>query len=174
MAKEYNITKTSGRCAGCERELSPGEEYVATVREADEDAEEQFAREDFCTACWAECGAERAGRADVFGVWRTRMGEPREKKKTFVDDDVLINFFQRLDGADEPAKVQFRFVLGLILMRKKLLIYERSDPAGEGHDVWTVRLKGSEERLRLIDPKLDEEKIADVSRHLSDVLEGEL
>ena len=34
MAKEYNITKTSGRCVACQREMAPGEEYIATIREA--------------------------------------------------------------------------------------------------------------------------------------------
>ena len=34
MAKEYNISKTSGQCRACGKEFAAGDEFVATVREA--------------------------------------------------------------------------------------------------------------------------------------------
>ena len=33
----------------------------------------------------------------------------------FVSNEVLVEFFTRLAGADEPAKINFRFVLALML-----------------------------------------------------------
>ena len=174
MAKEYDITRTTGRCAACDREMQPGEEFVATVRQAPDDADVQFLRRDLCLGCWGASEAEAADDPDVLGTWRSRVPAPREKKKTFVDDEVLVGFFERLDGADEPAKVQFRFVLALILMRKKLLVYDRSDVDGAGGDVWTMHFRGADKPCKVIDPHLDEEQISSVSRQLGEVLEGEL
>jgi len=173
MAKEYNITRATGRCAGCDKEMQPAEEFVATVREAPEEAEEDFARADYCLACWQAAGEAAAAEPGVLGVWRSRVPAPREKKRTFVDDELLISFFERLEGTEEPAKRDFRFVLALILMRKKLLVYDRSEPA-DGHDVWTMHFRGADAKCSVIDPHMDEEQVSEVSRQLGDILEAEL
>ena len=109
-------------------------------------------------------------KSHLLAFWQTVMPAAEEKKKVFVDDEVLCTLFERLAEATEPAKLHFRFVLGLILMRKRLVIYEsaRRERAGEGDgstgdgsngakDVWVVRMKGRDDRLDLIDPKLNEE-----------------
>jgi hypothetical protein len=141
---------------------------------APEEPEDQFARQDYCAACWAQA-AERTGTSpSLFGVWRSRVPEAREKRKTFVDDELLVNFFERLEGSDEPAKVQFRFVLALILMRKRVLVYDRMDRPADGQEVWTMHLKGSESHCQVVDPHLEEDRITEVSQQLGSILEGEL
>lgn len=167
MAKEYNIARTSGTCVACERELAPGEEFVATVRETPDDLQ----REDYCLACWD--GRDEPPDAARLGVWKSRVPQPREKKKVFVDDDLLVNFFHRLADAEDETKLGFRFVLTLVLMRKKILVYEGSTREGE-RDVWRMRIKGDDVIHEVVDPHLDEDRIAEVSAHLGTILEGEL
>ena len=167
MAKEYNISKSSGVCLDCKRELAVDEEYVATVRETGEG----FAREDFCLACWEK--NPRDNDKAVFGVWRGRVVKAEEKKKLFVDDELLVNFFQRLEGNEEPAKVSFRFVLALVLMRKRMLVYDRMEK-DKDNEVWLMHFKGSPQVHRVVDPHMDEQKIADVSQNIGQILEGEL
>jgi len=170
MGKDYNIAKTNGMCCSCERQLQPGEKFVATIIAG----EENFAREDFCIACWEAKGPGEQATAGRFGVWRSCVPQPQEKKKLFVDDDLLVNFFERLADAEDQAKISFRFVLALVLMRKKLLVYDRADKGSDGLDVWTMHFKGSDTKHRVIDPDLDEDRIAEVSQHLGEILEGEL
>ena len=166
MAKDYNIPRTPGQCRRCERQMTPGEEYLARVIETDELLE----RIDYCDQCADEPEADIPGR--LLGSWRATIAEPREKKKLFIDDELLLNFFERLDGADEPAKINFRFVLTLVLMRKRLLVYERSDRDDAGGEVWTMRVRGCDRTSKVIDPHLDEDKIAEVSLQLNEILEG--
>lgn len=168
MAKEYNISKTDGRCSVCEKQLQSGDQYVATVI----DAGEELQRVDFCLQCWEK--DPREDTPDLLGVWHTQVPKPQEKKKLLVDNDLLINFFERLDGADEPAKVNFRFVLALILMRKKLLVYDRSEKKDDGTELWSMHFKGSDQKHEVTDPHMDEEKIAQVSQQLGQIMEGEL
>jgi hypothetical protein len=101
------------------------------------------------------------------------MPHHEEKKKIFVDDAVLCELFDRLGAATEPSKLSFRFVLGLILMRKRLLVYENTRHE-EGRDIWSVRPKGRDEKLDLIDPKLDEQQMMEVSKQLGEILNEEL
>ena len=167
MAKDYDIAKTGGRCVACERELSAGEEFLATVREDGEG----LTRHDYCPACAEKRPADEPG---VLAAWRTRAPKPQEKKRLFVDDDVLVSFFERLAEAEEEAKVNFRFVLALILMRKKLLVYDRLRKEPDGREVWLMHFRGQEQPHEVLDPKLDDEKIAEVSGRLGEVMEVEL
>ena len=147
--------------------MQPGEEFVAVLKEVNE----EFQREDYCPACW-EASPQNGG--DLLGVWQSRVPEPREKKKLFIDDDLLVNFFHRLAGADGASRINLRFVLTLVLMRKKLLVYDRMDKLPDGTEVWKMHLKGSQEIHEVTNPRLDDEKIAEVSGNLSEILEGQL
>lgn len=167
MAKEYNISKPSGRCRKCDRPLEPKEEFVATVREVGE----ELTREDFCLACWE--GHDHKEGQDIFGVWHAHIPQPQEKKKILVNDEVIITFFERLEAADDPVKLGFRYVLALVLMRKKLLVYDRMERR-EGQEIWLMRFRGSDKVHRVVDPRLDEEKIAEVSQSLGAIMEGQL
>ncbi|MHC4295648.1 MAG: hypothetical protein ACYSTL_08700 [Planctomycetota bacterium] len=171
MAKDYDISKTSGTCVACAKQLDPGEQFVATIREVDD----EFHREDYCPQCWDSAPPGRNEDApDLFGVWRSCIPAPQEKKRLFVDNELLINFFERLDGTTDEVKVSFRYVLALVLMRKKLLVYDRLSREDDGSEIWEMHFKGDANTHRVIDPKMDAEKIAAVSAQLGTILEGEL
>ena len=167
MGKDYNISKFLGQCSVCGKEVAPGGELVATVCEGDE----EFQRCDYCCECWESSPADGA---EVLGVWRTRVRSPREKKKLFVDNEMLMNLFCRLAEATEGQKVNFRFVLALVLMRKKLLVYDHMEKSADGTEIWMMHFKGSDEVHTVIDPHMDEDKIAAVSENLGQILEADL
>ena len=160
----YDVPKPAGKCAVCGRDIVAGDKFIAAVRETATGLE----RLDITLDCWTSFD-----RAELLGFWQTTMPHHEEKKKLFVDDEVLCSLFERLAEASEPAKINFRFVLGLILMRKRFIVYEgtRHD---EGRDVWVVRMKGRDEKLDLIDPKLNEQEMAEVSQQMGQILNEEL
>lgn len=174
MAREYDITKTAGQCHSCQAPLAPGTDYLATVRE---DAQ-GLRREDYCLACAEKgrgAGVEQGpGAEGVLAEWRARVPLKPPKKKLFVDDEVLIQFFRRLADSAEPARVTFRFVLALVLMRKKLLAYDKAGKTPDGRDAWNVHFRGTQEPAVVIDPHMDEAAIAQASQQLTEVLQGEL
>ena len=161
----YDVPRPAGVCAVTGRAIAPGEKFFAVVRETPTGLE----RLDVSPEAWADFD-----RRDLLGFWQAVMPSPEQKpKKLFVDDEVLCTLFERLADTGEQAKLNFRFVLGLILMRKRLVIYETTRQE-EGRDVWVVRLKGREDRLDLVDPKLTEAQVAEVSQQLGDILHQEL
>jgi hypothetical protein len=160
----YDVPRPAGHCAVTGRKIEAGEKFFAAIREAPQGME----RVDVLPEAW-----ERFDRTGVLAFWQAVMPAHEEKKKVFVDDEVLCTLFERLADAAEPVKVNFRFVLGLILMRKRLIVFEgsRQDAA---KDVWVVRMKGKDERLDLIDPKLDEQQVTEVSQQLGEILNQEM
>jgi hypothetical protein len=159
----YEVARPQGRCAVTGSTIEPGEAFMAALRETPTG----FERVDVSTDAWKDFD-----RKDLLGFWRTTMPKGEVKKKLFVDDEVLCNLFERLAETTEPNKLSFRFVLGLILMRKRLIVYE-SSRIDDTRDLWTVRFKGKEERMDLLNPKLDEQQVADVSKQLGEILNEE-
>lgn len=165
MAKDYDIARSAGQCVDCGRTMEPDEEFVAAVV----DAGGELTRRDYCTACW---GAWDRNDPNLYGVWRSRVPRPAEKKKQFVDNEVLVSFFDCLEGAEEPARVSFRFVLALVLMRKKLLAYDGLKKEDD-QEIWRMHFRNGR-ACEVVDPKLDEEKIAEVSAQLGQIMETDL
>jgi hypothetical protein len=160
----YSIAKAEGKCQVCGRAIAAGEKFSAALRETPAALE----RLDVCAGCWG--GFDKAG---LLGFWQTTMHPPTAKRQVFIDDDVLCDLFSRLAEAQEAAKLNFRFVLGLILMRKRRIVYE-STHQDAGKEIWSVRFKGKEELMDLVNPRLDEQQVGEVSSQLGEILNGDL
>jgi hypothetical protein len=167
----YEVSRPQGLCAVTGQVIGPDEKFMAALRETPTG----FERVDVSMPAWPDFD-----RKDVLAFWQTTMPKHEAKKKLFVDDEVLCQLFERLADVQEPAKLNFRFVLGLILMRKRMLIYETTRHEGAGDDggnereLWTVRFKGREDRLDLLNPRLTEEQVGEVSQQLGEILNEEL
>jgi hypothetical protein len=162
---QYEIGRPAGVCAVTGQQILPGERFMAALRETPTGLE----RLDIAIGAW-----ESFDRTNLLAFWQTIQPEANKAKKLLVDDSVLMELFERLADAAEPAKVSFRFVLGLILMRKRLLAYESTHHDDAGRDVWRVRLKGREQPLEMVDPKLSEDQYGDVTQQLGQILNSEL
>ena len=131
----------------------------------------------------------------MFSYWKTVVPTPQQKKKLLVDDSVLMDVFTRMEGKSEPQELRFRFVLALILMRKRLLKYEGMEtpaPATAAQDselrtqnselrtqnpppeTWRMIPRGQENPVHVVNPHLTAEQIAEVSQQLSAILAEEI
>jgi hypothetical protein len=142
------------------RDLQPGEKYFAALL----DEEGRFVRRDFAADAWA-------GPPDnSIGHWTARVPANGEAaKRPPIDDDMLTECFNRLDGATEPSQVQFRYVVALLLMRRKRFKFEdvTKDAAGE-----TLLLRDARtgDRHAVVDPGLSAEAMAAVQDEVFRVL----
>ncbi len=142
-----------------------------------------FERLGYCQACWA-AGHRPLPPAEMFSYWKTTAPSPNQKKRLFVDDSVLLDLFTRLQEKAAPQDVRFRFVLALVLMRKRLLKYEGSEalpqvpdaPAGAPvPELWTMIPRGENPQpVKVVNPQLTPEQIAEVSGQLSQILAEEI
>jgi len=161
----YQISRPQGKCAVCGGPIAPEQRYMAALRELPAG----FERVDIDAACWTSFD-----KSDLLGYWQSVMPNAQQKKQLFVDDEVLCNLFERLADATEPSKLSFRFVLGLILMRKRLRVYESSRTDAQGRERWQLRPRGRQDSLEMLNPHLDESQVAQVSQQLSAILNEEL
>jgi len=161
---EWEIEKPLGQCWGTGKKIEYGEEYFAALVEA----EEGLQRRDFCAEYWQD------KKPEVFCYWKTKLPHPDQKKQIFIDDEMLMAFFDRLEQETEEEKINFRFVLALILMRKRRLKYD-SSKIEDGREVWRLRIVGGDKQfVEVTNPNLNEEQIEELSLQLSQILQVEL
>jgi hypothetical protein len=158
---EWKLTKRRATCAACERAFEEAEAHVSSLSFAGE----ELAREDVCLSCWR---GRDAARAAVW--WRTRHFAAR-KVGLALDLDALETLFVRLGERQEIAFLELRYVLALILMRKRRLRIEQVLRDGEREALVVVRPRRPE-RIRVAVFDFAPEKIEELRVRLQEVFEG--
>jgi len=161
--EEWEINKPLGQCSGTGKKIEYGEEYFAALVETPDGLQ----RRDFCTDYW------RKEKPDVYCYWRTKLPRPDEKKQKFIDDEMLMAFFERLAQETEQEKINFRFVLTLVLMRKRRLKYDSSRNEN-GMEIWRLKAAGEDRFVEVVNPNLDEGRTEQLSSQIGQILQVNL
>ena len=162
--EQWDINKPLGQCSGSEKLIEFGEDFFAALVETDQGLQ----RRDFCAEYWNN------EKPEVYCYWKTKLPDPKQKKPMFVDDEMLFAFFERLAQETEPEKINFRFVLTLILMRKRKLKYDSSKTKNE-KETWRLKVVGADKQfVEVINPNLDEQQIEQLSSQVGQILNADL
>lgn len=112
-----NAPKLSRVCSATGRPFEPGEKIFTFLFE--ENGEIQ--RRDLC----AEAFAETRRPENALAWWSSRLPAGGEKKEKLAPNDALTDFFESL--ADRPDEAALRYVLALLLTRRRVLRFEREE-----------------------------------------------
>jgi hypothetical protein len=122
-------------------------------------------RLDYCEEGWA--GA-RPEAARVVGYWRATYTPDAAKKSPLLGDDDLVDLFEELGGAVEPRQHAFRYLLALLLIRRRVL-----KQAGHKPGALLVVRKAADTPIEVVDPGMDERAIADAMEQLGQIVATE-
>jgi hypothetical protein len=148
---DYPIGPGARRCCVSGRELRPGERYYSVLL----DDEGTFRRKDFAVEAWT------GPPAGAFGFWLGKVPAAEGKKRLAFDDEMLLECFARLEGQLEPARVRFRYVIALLLMRRKRLRFEEAK-TDAGQEVLALRCARSGTVHLVVNPRLTDAEMASV------------
>jgi hypothetical protein len=86
---------------------------------------------------------------------------------------MLMAFFDRLGTETEQEKINFRFVLTLVLMRRRRLKYD-SSRTEDRKDIWRLRITGTQDFVEMVNPNLGESQVAQLTTQIGQILRVEL
>jgi hypothetical protein len=86
---------------------------------------------------------------------------------------MLMVFFERLAEETEEEKVNFRFVLTLILMRKRKLKYDSAE-IKDGKEIWELKVTAQSRSVKVVNPNLTEDRIAELSTQMGQILQVDM
>lgn len=171
MPIEWKIARRERACRGCERPFDDGERHFSALFVE----EGQLVRADFCRGCWDRRGAQGSdGAGSDLLWWRTRH-EVERKRSVALDFEVVESLFWSLEDREEERVLELRYLLGLLLLRKrrlKILGTLRAGERGALADSFRVRRPRSEREtlVRLFD--LTPERMDALREDLRRILEG--
>jgi len=152
-----------------------GEAFIAALVESDDGS--RLERRDYSMEAW-RAGSRPVPASRVFGAWKAVMAAPDAPRQGLVDDESLMDLLEQLQEATEPARVSFRYILALLLMRRKMLKYEgtrRDRPDSPKGLVMLVRRATKVDEtpgplIEVVDPGMDDQAISDAIDQIGSVL----
>lgn len=146
-------------CAATGRELLPGEPFVASLRATPTG----YARADFAADAWP------GPPPGCVAHWPGTVPAATGVKSPGFPEATLADWFAQLAGDPDPAKTNVRYVVALLLMRKKRLKFEDAKSGAAG--AWlVVRDAKTGARYEVADPKLGPAELAEVEAEVARVL----
>ncbi len=160
MRTEFDIQGPTRLCAATGRELKAGERYVAALV----DEAGKLVRRDYAADAWP------GPPEQTVAFWTGRVPASDKPRKPTFNDDLLLDCFHHLAGAAESGKVNFRYVVALLLMRRKRLKFEDVRQGDDVSHVLVVRDAKSGARHEVADPRLGEAEVEAVQAEVFRVL----
>ena len=161
MLLEFEVRNCSRQCSKTERELQPGDAYFSVLTEEGT----ELVRTDFCAEAWEGAPEE------CVGWWRSRVPTKHDNKPKLAPTDVMLNLFGTL--ADRPEDAGFRYLLGLMLLRKRALRREDSRSDDAGLEMLQLHCPRRNENYQMTVVPLDAEQIETLQQRMIDLLYSE-
>lgn len=162
MQSDWEIKSRGQSCARTGREFADGE-YFYTLLFLEPGG---FRREDISEQAWAE----RNENIQPFSFWRSKYEPPPPPAPEPLAKDDAESLLRRLITEQNPAYANARYILALMLERKRIL--RPVDSQDDDILVYEHALTG--ETLVISNPRLSFEQIPSVQREVSDLLAGNL
>jgi hypothetical protein len=157
---EYEIQPPSLRCARTGRELRPGELCYSVLTETPEG----FVRQDYSAEAWE--GAPEG----AIGFWRSRVPHPdRPGRPRPVEDAAVLEYFEQLAGEQDAGPRGFRYILALLLIRRKVLKFVGVEHSGDD-EILVLRAPATGDEYRVTNPRLCDEELAAVQAEVGKIL----
>ena len=159
MQADWEIKSRAHQCSRSGREFVEGEFfYTLLIREG-----EGFRREDLSEEAWKE----RNDNIQPFSFWRSKYDPPAPPPAEPLPRDDAEGLLRRLIQENDPAYANVRYILALMLERKRVIRpLESSD-----NDMLVYEHLSTGETLVLANPKLSFDRIPEVQREVSALLD---
>jgi hypothetical protein len=156
---DFELRHNTRHCAASGRELRPGETYYTVLRKAGAEVE----RTDYSSEAWT-------GPPEVcLAWWKSTLPHATEaKKQHWAPNDVMLHLFETL--AEQPEQADMRYVLTLLLIRRRLLRLEESTRDEAGIEQLTVYCAKNETEYHLPAIVPDDARVQAIQAELGKLL----
>ncbi len=158
MQADWEIKSRAHVCARTGREFQPGDTFFTLlIREG-----EGFRREDLCEEAWES----RNENILPFSFWRSKYEPPAPPPPEPMPRDDAEGLLRRLVAENDPAYANVRYILVLMLERKRLLRPMES----QDEDMLVYEHVATGETIVISNPRLSLDQIPAVQKEVSALL----
>lgn len=159
---DFEVVKSTRTCAVSGREIAAGETYYTVLMKDGA----QVKRLDYSSAAWTGPPEES------IGWWKSVMpARDASKKQKLAPSEVMLQLFAELE--DSPEQYDLRYVLTLLLIRRRLMRLEetvKDEESGSAGETMVLYCPRDEQtyRVRVVDPS--EARVTEIQAYLGQLL----
>ncbi len=155
---DFEVQKFTRVCAVTGRELAPGETFYSyLVRDGAETI-----RKDVASSDW------NGPPDDCLGWWKSEVPDPKSRKLNWAPHDVMLHYFSETEN--DPTKADVRFVLALLMIRRRIFRLEDTEVDDSGNEVLRVFCARNESEYAVPVTAVTPERAQEVQAIISDLL----
>ena len=158
---DFDVQRCTRRCHATERELRAGETiYSVLMREGAD-----IVRYDYAEESWTGPPKE------AMGWWKSQMPAADGKKGNWAPNDVMLHYFQQLEG--DSAKEDVRYVLALLMVRRRIFKLEDSEQDESGRELLVLHCARNDQEYKTPVAEPTAERITEIQNELAKLLFGD-
>lgn len=157
---DFEVQRFTRRCYQTNRQLEPGDVFYSVL--VAEGA--KVVRRDFSEQAW-EGPLEGA-----IGWWKSQVPDAQATKMHWAPNDVILHYFEQLE--DNAEKADTRYVLALLMIRRRIVRLEDTDIHGEHGEVFVLYCPRNEREYRVPVVVPPEPRIGEIQDELAELLFG--
>jgi hypothetical protein len=158
---EFEIQRCTRHCFATGRELAPDEVFYSVLV----DEKGQTVRHDYSSEAW------QGPPSPSLGWWKSRMPGRTGRKVNWAPSDVMLEYFEEL--ADKPEQFDVRYVLALLMIRRRIVRLEETKPADEGREMLCLYCARREKNYEVLTVVPDEARAKQIQEELAALLVAE-
>jgi hypothetical protein len=156
---DYEVQRCSRHCAASGRELAPGESFYSVL--VAEGAE--LRRYDYSCEAWT------GPPSGIIACWKSQIPDAHANRKHWAPNDVLLQLFDEL--ADQPDRQDMRYVLALLLVRRRVMRLEEKDNDEQGREIMVLYCPRRETTYSVPVVTPDQSRIDEIQDELARLLQ---
>lgn len=155
---DFEVQRCTRRCAETDRELKPGETFYSVLVAEGADV----VRHDYCEEVW------QGPPNDNLGWWKSQMPQLNAKKMHWAPNDVILHYFEQLDG--QPEKEDVRYILALLMVRRRIVRLEETETDDAQREVMVLYCPRNENQYRVAVATPNKQRIEGIQQELAQLL----
>jgi hypothetical protein len=152
VVAEFDIQGPTRVCAVSGKALAAGDAFVAVLSDRDG----SFVRTDYAADAWT------GPPAGAVAYWSGRVPAADVPRTPRIDDAILFDCLDHLAADTDPSRVSFRYVVALLLLRRRRLKFEDHRRLPDGTEIMILKDARTGGRVEVADPGLTEDRIEQV------------
>jgi len=155
---DFEIQRCTRHCSKTGRPLAPGETFYSILQVNGA----EVVRSDFSAEVWE--GPPEA----ILGWWKSKMPDHHAHRPTWAPNDVMLDLFE--DLAEQPGAEDLRYVLALLLVRRRVLRLEDNEHDAQGRTFLAAYCPRRETSYKVVEATPSPERTAEIQETLSRLL----
>ena len=155
---DFEVQRFTRRCCQTEEPLEPGAVFFSALI-ADG---ANVVRKDYGQQSW------QGPPEGTIGWWKSRVPDVHSSKMHWAPNDVILHYFEQIEGDD--SKADMRYVLALLMIRRRIVRLEETEFDDQQRETFVLYCPRNEREYRAAVVSPTPERTREIQNELADLL----